>query len=681
MKKMKKIICTLLATVTAFTVFASCKDNEGLSSSSPSSGNEGVSLEYTNYDLVKGGDTEYKIVTEDALLYNERLAKEELIEFFSEATGVTLDVVTESQVEYSDGAKLIILGETQFTDKTGVAFDSIPEQGFTLKTVGSNLFVLGEDYGLLYGVYEFLHQAFGFEFYAADAIALTRGVKDMKMPKFNFSDAPDILWRHPNYGAISYDVKTTKRFRMVAPWITGQANFVHNTFGEYFPKGTYSKSNPEYYSEGTQTQLCYTAHGDAEALEEMQTIVVERIKTLINTKYENGEFLGSISFTHEDNNDWCSCESCAKMIEAYGTAAATVVSFINPVAVRVREWMEEAWPGHEVNIAVFAYLRTEQAPVQAINGKYLPARKLTEEEMAVMETIEISETEKEYKLNDEPVYKPKENEEAYYVVDESMYLEDNVALFFAPLLANFHFDFNNPKNAGTMETIRKWSAISEKMYFWLYSTHFGDYLIWYDSFDSMQPLYQMVKEYNGVYLFDQGRYNASVLTAFDMLKCYLNAKLAWDVDADYGKLINDFFENYFQEAAVPMRKYFEGFRSWSEYLKENTNIPGQVQTSIADKKYWPKQVLTQWEGYIEEAYNAIKPLKNTDRTTYDKLYERIEKEGIAIRYHLYELHADTYDPDELTELRKQCKADLIRLGFTKISEGGALVDITNSWGV
>ena len=672
MKKMKKILCILLATVTTLTVFASCKDNEELSSSS-SSGDTEAGLEYTNYDLMKGGNTEYKIVTEDALLYNERLAKDELIEFFSEATGETLEVVTESQVEYSDGAKLIILGETQFTDKTGVAFDTIPEQGFTLKTMGSNLFVLGEDYGLLYGVYEFLHQAFGFEFYATDEIALTRGVTDMKMPKFNFSDSPDILWRQPNYGAIIGDIKTTKRFRMMAPWITGQANFVHNTFGEYFLKSTYEKSHPEYYSEGTKTQLCYTARGDAEALEAMQTIVVERIKTLINSKYENGEFIGSISFTQEDNSDWCTCEACANLTTAYGTAAGTLVKFINPVAVRIREWLAEAWPGHEVNIAIFAYLKTEQAPVQQINGEYLPARKLTEEELATVV---------DGKLNGETVYQPKKNEEAYYVVDESMYLEDNVALFYAPLGANFHFDFNHSKNAGTMETIRKWNAISEKMYFWLYSTHFSDYLIWYDSFDSMQPLYQMVKEYNGVYLFDQGRYNASVLTAFDMLKCYLNSKLAWNVDADYGKLINDFFENYFREAAVPMRKYFEGFRSWSEYLKENTNIPGQVQTSISDKKFWPKQVLTQWEGYIEEAYDAIAPLKNTDRAMYDKLYERIEKEGIAIRYHLYDLHADTYDPDELTKLRKQCKADIIRLGFPKISEGGALVDhITNTWGV
>ena len=664
----------LLATVTAFTVFASCKDNEGSSSSSSPSDNTEITLEYTKYSLVSGGTSEYKIVTKDEVLYNEGFAQEELVEFFYEATGVTLETVSESEVQYSDEAKWIILGETQFTEKAGVDFANIPEQGFTLKTVGSNLFVLGEDYGLLYGVYEFLHQTFGFEFYAADAIALTRGVKDMKMPKFNFSDAPDILWRQPNYGAISSDIKTSQRFRMMAPWITGQGNFVHNSFDEYF--GKYSKDNPvhpeKYYSD-SKTQLCYTAHGDAEALKAMQTIVVDRMKTLINNKYQNGEFIGSISFTHQDNNDWCTCESCSKMIEAYGTAAATVINFINPVAERIREWLAEAWPGHEVNIAVFAYLRTEQAPVQLIDGEYLPARKLTAEELATVV---------DGKLNGETVYQPKKNEENYYVIDEDMYLEENVALFFAPLLANFHFDFNHAKNAGAMETIRRWDAISQKMYYWLYSGHMNDYFIWYDTFDSMQPLYQMVKDCGGVMLFDQARYDASSLTAFDMLKGYLNTKLAWDVDADYSKLIDNYFENYFKDAAEPMKKYFKSFRHWSEYLKENTNIPGQIQTTISSKKYWPKQILVQWEGYIEEAYKAIAPLKNTDRALHDKLYERIEKEGIAIRYELYNLHASTYDPDELIKLRTQFKADVIRLGFTRISEGGALVDgLLKNWGI
>ena len=131
-----------------------------------------------------------------------------------------------------------------------------------------------------------------------------------------------------------------------------------------------------------------------------------------------------------------------------------------------------------------------------------------------------------------------------------------------------------------------------------------------------------------------------------------------------------------------MMAYFNSFRSWSQYLKDNTSISGNVSTQISSATYWPKQILCGWEAYINEAYKAIEPLKATDRTLYDKVYERIEKEGIAIRYHLYELHENTYEEAELKALRLQFKADATRLGFTKIREYGSLQDdVYSKWGI
>jgi hypothetical protein len=237
-----------------------------------------------------------------------------------------------------------------------------------------------------------------------------------------------------------------------------------------------------------------------------------------------------------------------------------------------------------------------------------------------------------------------------------------------------------------METMRKWMSLADKMYLWFYSTNYRDYLIWYDSFNSMQPIYQLVKSSGGIYFFDQARYNATSLTGFDMLKCYLNAKLAWDVDADYSKLINDFFNNYFREAAKPMMDYFNSFRSWSQYLKDNGNfkINGQPNNgaALANANYWPKQILVGWNGYIEKAYEAIEPLKISDKTLYDVLYDRIMCESIAIRYHLLELHSTTYESSLLKALRIEFKEDANRLGFTNIMEHVTLADqVYSKWGV
>ena len=89
-----------------------------------------------------------------------------------------------------------------------------------------------------------------------------------------------------------------------------------------------------------------------------------------------------------------------------------------------------------------------------------------------------------------------------------------------------------------------------------------------------------------------------------------------------------------------------------------------------------------WEDCINEAYKAIAPLQSKDKVLYEKLYDRIQKESIAIRYHLYSLHANTYEETELKDLRKQFKADATRLGFTKAEENKSIQDkIYSAWGV
>lgn len=626
MKKFR-LICMALAALLTVSTFAAC----GQGGDSEENGKEPGTVISTDYDLVKNKTSEYKIVLESDALYNERLARDEIVDFFYQATGITLQSVTDDEATYGKDSKLIILGDTEFTEQSGVNAAEIPFQGYTIKTVDSNLFIVGDDYGVLYGAYEFLSKTLNYEIFASDEIRLMKNVTDLKLPDLNISDSPDILWREPNYGPLE-DVTTGNRFRVNNNiWITESGNFIHNSFDEYFPKKTYESTHPEFYSDGGK-QLCYCAHGNPESYALMQDIVFERIKTLVNKFYSQGDFRGAISFTQEDNNTWCNCPSCSEQKDKYGTDAAVVIQFLNPVAKKVQEWLDETWSGHSLDIAFFAYYTTEKAPVTASG-----------------ETLEV---------------------------------EDNVAVFYAPIQGQYMWDFNHEKNASYMQTMKNWRAVCDKFYLWFYSTNYRDYLVWYDSFNSMQSMYRLAKEYNANYLFDQGRYNATSLTAFDSLKVYLNCKLAWNVDADVVSLTNDFFDNYFGAASGAMKKYYNSFRSWSQNVKDNLGISGQCLTNISSATYWPKRILEQWEDCIEEAYQAIEPLKNTDSATYEKLYDRIMSEGIAIRYHLYESNANDYDATELKALRLKFKEDATRLGFTKLTESGSIEDnVYKKWGI
>ncbi|MBE5740729.1 MAG: hypothetical protein E7349_07800, partial [Clostridiales bacterium] len=172
--KLRKI-ASLFLSVLALSSIVGCSFFGGNSSNSTS---EEV-IEYTEYKLVDNGNSEYKIVLPTDASYDEEIAALEMEELFAEATSITLETVYESEVTYSDTAKLIILGDTQYTENADVDVDAIPNDGFTLKTIGSNLFVLGEDGGVVYGVHEFLEKALGFEYYVADVYALNKNVKNL----------------------------------------------------------------------------------------------------------------------------------------------------------------------------------------------------------------------------------------------------------------------------------------------------------------------------------------------------------------------------------------------------------------------------------------------------------------------------------------------------------------------
>ena len=107
-----------------------------------------------------------------------------------------LPVVTDSSVEYTPEAKLIVLGDTALNSNSGINASELEDQFYTVKTVDSNLFITGgNDLGTLYGAYDFLHYNFGYEFYDADEIAVDRNVTDRNLADFDLTDGPDIKWR------------------------------------------------------------------------------------------------------------------------------------------------------------------------------------------------------------------------------------------------------------------------------------------------------------------------------------------------------------------------------------------------------------------------------------------------------------------------------------------------------
>lgn len=611
---------------------------------------------YTDYDLVKNGRTEYTIVIPKGANTDIVTAASEITLFLNKACG--LDIVTKYDEEFqhfdkkiTKDSKFIILGDTSIDEsKYGIDKTALSAQSYIVKTVDSNVFIVGADaLGVLYGAYEFLKQTIEFEAYGVDEYYYVK-TKNLKLCEINVSDGPDFNYRYPNYGVLRNEqiANRLKINRERDVWIRDEGNFIHNAQEEFLPQDKYYEEHNDWYAIDRK-QLCYTARGNEDSLKEMQQIVIERMKELITMYYDRGEYRGSISFTQEDGVTWCSCDACKKVLNDYGTNAASVIKFLKPIAAAVKSFMQEEenvkkWGGvHNIDVVFFAYSKTEDAPITTDkNGNYVP-------------------------INDDVV------------------CEDNMAVFYAPIYASYNYDFNHSINLQYLDKMKQWQTVCKKMYLWTYSDTFPDYMCPYDTFNSMQSIYKTAKENNAFLFFDQSRFDVVSLTGFDYLKIYLNSKLYWNVDEDYNLLIDNWFENYFKAASKPMRKIFDEYRSWMNHLRETTDVPLTTGVTYIRKSDWPKRILTQWEGYISEAYKSIEYLKQIDTGLYETLYDRICKESIWIRFQIIELHSGDITDSELKERKVSFKQDAERLGFIRWRENDfGNSDLTSKykeWGI
>ncbi|MBE5739670.1 MAG: DUF4838 domain-containing protein [Clostridiales bacterium] len=623
MKKLVSLILSIftLCSMNACTIFPSIGGGNNGNNQQSSNSSAGDNTEYTDYKLVDNGTSQYKLVLKDEATFNEENGVWEIEELFKEATSITLETVYESEVTYSANAKLIILGNTEFTNESGVNVKKIPHDGFTLKTVDSNVFILGEDAGVLYGAYEFLTQTLGYEYYLNNVYSLNKGVKNLYMPDFDYSDAPDFATRTDGWGL--GDMRT--RTEGIHDPFIHPGNPLHNTF-DWLPKEDYLAGHAGWYSTYGD-QLCYTARGNASELATMREIVLEKFKAQVEYYFEQGYYDNNvISFTQQDNSHWCNCAACLSVINAKGGAnAATVIQFLNPIAQDLQEWVDARYPGRKVSVIFFAYNATEQAP-------------------------------------------------------SNMVMADNLYVWMALPSADYLRSINDPVNSVHKQKLSAWAELSKKLYVWSYDTNFAEYMLWYDTFGTLQDFYQYVKSLGAEYVFNQGQlYSGSNYTGFDALKAALNYKLMWDVDMDVEAFTQRFFDAWFNVAAEPMKAYYDSFRAWSAGLIQNGYSAGFFGGSRLYNRdtasEWPADKLEEWMGYIEDAYESIADLETTKPNRYKNLCKRINAESIAVRYAQIKLHGGS------TNMKLEFKEDATSLRFTRKSEMEGIDVVWRAWGV
>ena len=593
--------------------------------------------------LVKDSNPLYKIVVPCGKLRDyEITAKEELKMLLFASTGYTFEVVADKKLDPSTGDptkeelvwskedRYISLGKTSIAEQAGFSVDR-SELGFTgykIKTIGNTVFLCGGGAaGTLFAVYDFLKRVVGYECYAEDEIYFD-AKPPYVIPELNVKNKP--CFEFPYLSGTIYAGKptTNRRMKFIHPWIwSGGA---HNSF-HLLPPEKYRKEHPEWYAmkkDGTELhQLNYSES------EQYEDIIFDNLVAYLVESYKPEVYREELTYLHfgqEDYNEWDESDKTMAAYEKYGTHSVLVVHFINRLAEKIEKWVAKNQPNRIVYLSFFAYEPTEKPPV-----KYDVSGLLVRDE------------------NGKPI-----------PLDESVILRKNVIARLAPIHSNWYEAFTAESNTKKREFMEAWASLG-KTTLWTYSVSYHSLYANFNDFNSIQPNYQFYKQMGVQHLYDQSFAFGRGNPCFRDWRIYFRSKLAWDVDLDAERLTQDFFDKYYKDAALPLRRYMEGVKEVYAKKWRTIGLDGECnQIQLYLPELWEKDDLLKWKKYFDEAFSLIEYRKKNDHATYLKLHDRISMESASVRYLLIVLYGEeVYDSKELYNEKLRLYEDLKRFNM------------------
>ena len=378
----------------------------------------------------------------------------------------------------------------------------IREEGGALVITGGN------ERGCLYGVYSFLEKEGGAGFYSSWCERPPR--TDTKLRKgLDYSEKPAIPLRECLYKDAENNVLKAKLRLNASVSGRGAEKEIEriggldgrfapglgscHTFFSILPPKVHFKDHPEFYSEYKGQRVANRQ------LCLTNPEVLRRATEFVLSRIEKHPDRRFFGVSQNDGGEGaCECAACKAVDDEEGSHAGTVIRFVNAIA----EEVEKKHP--DKIIETLAYTYTRRPPKKARPRKNV---------MVCFCTIECD------------FSKP---------IPESRYEQNRLLC----------------------EDIRAWSAMTDKLYVWDYTTNFGDYLHQFPNVNALQGNIRFFLQHGCVSLFEQGPYQGSHAD-FSALKLWLLSKWMWNPDLDRETLLKEFFEGFYGPAAAEMRAYLD----------------------------------------------------------------------------------------------------------------------------
>lgn len=310
-------------------------------------------------DIVRNAKSKYRIIIAPKCKRVTKRAAQDLQEYIKKSTGVKLAIEADDSKKVSNA---IVVGDCPAALTAGINSAKMKPEGFVIKTVGENLYIVGRDTvgspksehwrnapqtGTWFGVSRFLEEFLDIRwFFPGEDGEYVPERKNLVLSNINISDHPKMELRRI-YGTTKG--LPEKQIRETIEWQKRIGNGWNQIWSGshvwkyYLNKNKYYKEHPDYYAlvNGRRLsynndyglQMCTTNPG---ALDEFSKVIVEKVK-------KSGRHDVMQSLSPNDSGNFCECKNCTALdVETIPGSGKPILSdrmmaYCNEVAKRVNK--------------------------------------------------------------------------------------------------------------------------------------------------------------------------------------------------------------------------------------------------------------------------------------------------------------------------------------------------------
>ncbi|HAM72545.1 MAG TPA: hypothetical protein DCM86_12960 [Verrucomicrobiales bacterium] len=466
----------------------------------------------------------------------ERFAAHELAAHLHRITGASFPVLTND----APPASVILVGGGPAARRRfpGVDWDRLGQEEFVVETDGRTLLVAGgRPRGTLYAVSRFLQDECGVRWWTPWASTLP-SIRRLEVGEVHVHGRPAFEYRESFwYSAFDADWSWRNGCNGQSSRLTPDKGGRINYKG--FVHTFYPLVPPEVHF-AQHPEWFSLIKGERSTNRAQLCLTNPRLREFtldrVRQWLRESPEAGIISVSQNDWYGACECHACKAMDDAEGTHAATMLDFVNSIAEKI----EPEFPG--VAVDTLAYQYTRKPP------KTLRPRR-------------------------------------------------NVIVRLCSIECNFREPLAHPSNAAFADDIRGWSAISDRLYIWDYTTDFGHYVQPHPNWFVLGENLRFFRDHHVRGVFEQGAYQSHGSEMAE-LRAWVLAQLLWNPGRSEKALIEEFLHGYYGAAAPALSRYLERMHAASE---------GQKLTcfSRTDAAFLNARSLTEGDAILAEAERAV----------------------------------------------------------------------------